>query len=98
MLSSPNFICSHVPVEIFIFHKNRKEEGNEKRDVFLKGDDVRVLIVCSPGVWEHPREHPWVSLPQENTLVVAGQDSRVIADILIVTFDLGCVPNKLLLT
>jgi hypothetical protein len=59
------------------FSQNRQEEGNKKRAVFLKGDDVPVLIMCSPGVREHPR----VSLPQENTLVLAGRDSRVIADI-----------------
>jgi hypothetical protein len=32
--SSPNFICSHVPMEIFLFYEKRKEE-EIKRELFL---------------------------------------------------------------
>jgi hypothetical protein len=35
--SSPNFICSHVPMEIFLFYEIGKKWGNEKRVVYLRG-------------------------------------------------------------
>jgi len=35
--SSPNFICSHVPMEIFLFYEMRKRGGNEKRVVYYMG-------------------------------------------------------------
>ncbi len=33
----PNFICSHVPMEIFLFDKMGKKGGNEKRVVYVSG-------------------------------------------------------------
>jgi hypothetical protein len=35
--SSPNFVCSHIPMEIFLFYKMGKKWGNKnKRVVYLK--------------------------------------------------------------
>jgi len=33
----PNFICSHVPMEIFLLHERRKKQGNQKRVVYIRG-------------------------------------------------------------
>jgi hypothetical protein len=30
--SSPNFICSHVPMEIFLYYETGKKQGNKKRE------------------------------------------------------------------
>jgi hypothetical protein len=35
--SSHNFICSHVPMEIFNFYKMGKKQRNKKRVVYIKG-------------------------------------------------------------
>ncbi len=40
---SLNFICSHVPMEIFIFYEMKKKGGNKKRVVLHKG---RFLYSC----------------------------------------------------
>jgi hypothetical protein len=29
----PNFICSHVPIEVFLFYKMGKKQGNKKKRV-----------------------------------------------------------------
>jgi len=57
---SPNFIRSHVPIEIFPFYETGKKWGNKKRVVSVRG-----VLVHFPEVWEHP----WVPLPWENALV-----------------------------
>jgi hypothetical protein len=41
--NSPNFICSHVPMEIFLFYQMRKRQGNKKRVVLRKGE-VPILM------------------------------------------------------
>jgi hypothetical protein len=33
----PNFVCSHVPMEIFLFYKTGKKPGNQKRVVYIRG-------------------------------------------------------------
>jgi hypothetical protein len=30
----PNYICSHVPMEIFLLYETRKKLGNQKRVVY----------------------------------------------------------------
>ncbi len=52
--SSLNYICSHVPMEIFGFYEMRKKGGNKKRVVYVKGVPI---LVRSSEVWEHPRAH-----------------------------------------
>jgi len=53
--SSPNFICSHVPMEIFLSYEMRKKGGNEKRVVYIGG---RFLYSCVLlRFWEHPGAH-----------------------------------------
>jgi hypothetical protein len=32
--NSPNFICSHIPMEIFLFYEAGKNLGNQKRVVY----------------------------------------------------------------
>jgi hypothetical protein len=32
----PNFLCSQVPMEIFLFHKIGKKWGNQKRVVYTR--------------------------------------------------------------
>jgi len=44
-------MCSHVPMEIFLFYHMRKK-GNKKRVDYIKGGSMR-----SPEVREHPRVH-----------------------------------------
>jgi hypothetical protein len=34
--SSPNSICSHIPMEIFIFYGTGKKRGNQKRVTYLR--------------------------------------------------------------
>jgi len=34
---SPNFICSHVPMEVFLFNKMGKKQGNKKESCLCKG-------------------------------------------------------------
>jgi hypothetical protein len=34
---SPNFICSHVPMEVFHFYEMGKKPRNEKRVVYIRG-------------------------------------------------------------
>jgi hypothetical protein len=59
----PNFTCSHIPMEIFLFYERGKKQGNQKRELFMLWEDLPIFV-CSPEIWEHP----WVPLPQENTL------------------------------
>jgi hypothetical protein len=35
--SSSNFICFHVPMEIFHFYKMGKQQRNKKRVVYIRG-------------------------------------------------------------
>jgi hypothetical protein len=35
--SSPNFICSHIPLEIFLVYIMGKKWGNKKRVVYVRG-------------------------------------------------------------
>jgi hypothetical protein len=35
--SSPNFICSQVPMEVFQFYEMGKKPGNKKRVVYIRG-------------------------------------------------------------
>jgi hypothetical protein len=34
--SSPNYICSHIPMEIFLFYKVGKKQGNKKKVVYVR--------------------------------------------------------------
>jgi hypothetical protein len=42
----PNFICSHVPMEIFLFYKTGKKPGNQKKSCLHKGRNGRFLYSC----------------------------------------------------
>jgi hypothetical protein len=35
--SPPNFICFHVPMEIFLFCETGKKQGNKKRILYIRG-------------------------------------------------------------
>jgi hypothetical protein len=37
LVISPNFICSHVPMEEFHFYKMGKKPGNKRRIVYIRG-------------------------------------------------------------
>jgi hypothetical protein len=42
------FLCSHVPMEIFLFLPNEKEAKEIKRELFIKGEVP--ILVHSPEV------------------------------------------------
>jgi hypothetical protein len=65
--SSPSFIFSHVPTEIFLFYEMGKKWGNTKRIVSVRGGSC--TCVFSWGLGTPLGSCPWVSLPQENALV-----------------------------
>jgi hypothetical protein len=35
--NSPNLLCSHVPMEIFLFFEMGKRQGNKNRVVYITG-------------------------------------------------------------
>ncbi len=63
--NSPNFICSHDPMEIFLFYEIGKKWRNKKRVVYVRGPCTHAL---SWGLGTSSSSRPWVPLPQENTL------------------------------
>jgi hypothetical protein len=66
--SSPNFVCSHVPMEIFLFYKMRKKWENKKRVVYVMGGSCTSAF--SWGLGTPSSSRTWVPLAQENTLVI----------------------------
>jgi len=64
--SSPNFKCSHISMEIFLFYEIGKKRGNKKRVVSARGGSRTYAF--SQGLGTLSGSHPWVPLPQENTL------------------------------
>jgi hypothetical protein len=62
--SSPNFICSHVPMEIFLFYEMRKKGGNEKRVVCIGGGGS-CTHVFSWGFGNTLGLTPWSAPPSE---------------------------------
>ncbi len=63
----PNFICSHVPMEIFLSYKTGKKLGNWKRVVYIQGGSHTCAFSWGSGT--PSGSHPWVTLPHENALV-----------------------------
>jgi hypothetical protein len=63
------FLSSHVPIEIFLFHKIGKKWGNQKRVVLLKGQFLYLCILLGVGNTHALGSHSWVALPKENALV-----------------------------
>jgi hypothetical protein len=57
----PDFICSHVPMEIFLFYEMGKKCGNKKRFVYGRGGSFG----CPP--WR--RMHSYTNLPYYNFLL-----------------------------
>jgi hypothetical protein len=65
--SSPNLICSHVPMEIFLFYEMRKNGGNKNWVVSTRGGSCTPVFSWGSGTLSC--SHPWVPLPKENTLI-----------------------------
>jgi hypothetical protein len=65
--SSLNFVCSHVPIEIFLFYEMRKKQENKKRVVYIRGGSFTCKFAL--GSQTASASCPRVPLPQENALV-----------------------------
>ncbi len=62
----PNLICSHVPMEIFLFYKTEKKQENQKRVSLYKGRSR--YTYGRVGLYKGRFPYSWVLLRFENTL------------------------------
>jgi hypothetical protein len=61
--SSPNFICSHVPMEILLFYGTWKTRGNKKRVVYVRGGCNTLCISWGLGTPLGSLMHLYMKLP-----------------------------------
>jgi hypothetical protein len=54
-------------MEIFLFYETRKNGGNKNRVFSTRGGSCTPVFSWGSGT--HSCSHPWVTLPQENTLI-----------------------------
>ncbi len=65
--SSPNFICSHIPMETFLCYQTGKKQVNKRTVVCIRGGfHTHVFSWGSGTAWG---SCPGVPLPQKNTLI-----------------------------
>ncbi len=78
--SSPNFICSRVPMEIFLFYEMGKKQGNKNRVVYIRGGSrTHVFSWGQEHTWAHAlgcpslrRTHSYENLP--SNIILYSQD------------------------
>jgi len=63
--SSPNFTCSHIFMEIFLFYQTGKKRGNKKTLAYVRGgSSTRAFPWClgtPSGEWTHMYVHKGTS-------------------------------------